>query len=104
MYRKDELFNDLIKLFKTSRLDFSFTTVASDGSYCLQVLTNALWYITNDHLTIHEASKQAKEVTSIPKLFGGYVGYNKIKRKKVKAMPLSSDYYIYMLRQYISCC
>ena len=38
--RKDELFNDLVKLFKTSQVDFSSVTVASDGSYCLQVLTN----------------------------------------------------------------
>ena len=65
--------------------------MASDCSYCLQALTNALWYITNDRLSINEASKQAKEVTPIPKLFEGDVGYNKIKRKKVKAMPLSSD-------------
>ena len=89
--RKDELFNYLVKLLKISRVDFSSTKVASNGSYCLQVLTNALWYITNDHLTINEASRQAKEVTRIPKLFEGYVGYNDIKRKKVKAMPLSSD-------------
>lgn len=89
MIRKDELFNDLVKFFKTSRVDFSSTTVASDGSYCLQGLTNALWYITNDHLTINEACKQAKEVTRIPKQFEVYVGYNKIKEKKVKTMQLS---------------
>ena len=41
--RKDESFNDSVKLFKTSRVDFSSTTVVSDGSYCLQVLANALW-------------------------------------------------------------
>ena len=40
MNRKDELFNDL----KTSQVHFSSTTVASDGSYCVQVLTNVLWY------------------------------------------------------------
>ena len=89
--RKDELFNDLVKFFKTSPVDFSSPTVSSDGSYCLQVLTNAPWYIKNDHLTIIEASKQAKEVTPIPKLFEGYVGYNEIKKNKVKAMSLSTD-------------
>ena len=91
MNRKDELFSDLVKLFQISRVDFSSTTVASDGSYCLKVLTNALWYITNDHLTTNEASKQEKERTPIPKLFEGYVGYNEIERKKVNAIPLSSD-------------
>ena len=30
-------------------------------------------------------------MTLIPKLFDGYVEYNEIKRKKVNAMPLSSD-------------
>ena len=36
--RKDEIFSDLAKLFKTSRVDFSSTTEASDGFHCLQVL------------------------------------------------------------------
>ena len=68
--KKDELFNDLVKLLKTSRVDFSSTTAASDGSYCLEVLTtNVLWYNANDHLTISKASKEAKEVTPIPKLY-----------------------------------
>ena len=30
-------------------------------------------------------------MTPIPKLFEGYIGYNDINRKKVKAMSLSSD-------------
>ena len=51
----------------------------------------ALWYIRNDYLTINEVSKQAKEMTTIPRLFKGYVGYNEIKRDKVKAIPLLSD-------------
>ena len=90
--KKDELFKDLVKLFQTSRVDFSSTAVGSSGSYFVQVLTNALWYITNDHLTIHETTKQAKELTPILKLFEGYIGYYEIKRKKkVKVMPLSSD-------------
>ena len=39
--RKDELFNDLVKLFKTYIVDFSSTSVASDNCYCQQVLSNA---------------------------------------------------------------
>ena len=36
------------------RIDFSPITVASDGSYCLQVLTKLfIWYIINDNLTIN---------------------------------------------------
>ena len=89
--RKDELFNYLVKSFKIFRVDSFSTIVAFDGSYCLQMLTNAIWCITNDHLTINEASKQAKEVAPIPKLFEDYVGYNNIKRQKVKAMLLSSE-------------
>ena len=68
--KKDELFNDLVKLLKTSRVVFSSTTAASDGSYCLEELTtNVLWYNANDHLTISKASEEAKEVTPIPKLY-----------------------------------
>ena len=68
--KKDELFNDLVKLLKTSRVVFSSTTAASDGSYCLEELTtNVLWYNANDHLTISKASKETKEVTPIPKFY-----------------------------------
>ena len=90
--RKDESLINLVELFKTSQVDFSSTKVASDYSYWLQVVTDALWYITNDHLTINEARRQKKEFTPIPKLFEGCVGYNEIKPKKVKAMSLSSDF------------
>ena len=41
--RKDELFKDLVKQFMNFRVDFSSTIVTPDGSYCLQLLTNALW-------------------------------------------------------------
>ena len=59
--RKDELFNDLARWFKTTGVGFpSYTVSSGDGSYCLQVLTNALWYITNDHLTMNEACQHAK--------------------------------------------
>ena len=89
--RKDESLINLVELFKTSQVDFSSTTVASDYFYWLQVVTDALWYITNNHLTINEARRQKKEFTPIPKLLEGCVGYNEIKPKKVKTMPLSSD-------------
>ena len=65
-------------------------------------------YITNDHLTISETSKLAKEVTPIPKLFEGYVGHNEIKRKKVKKRKkpwhYTQTYYIRMPRSYIHYC
>ena len=102
--RKDELFKDLVKLFMNFRVDFSSTIVTPDGSYCLQVLTNALWYIINYHLTINKVSKQTKEVFPIPKLFEGYVGYNEIKRKKVRPCHYPQTYYIHMPRPNISCC
>ena len=57
LYRKDELFNDIWQSFVENGMDFSKTTVSSEDSYCVQVLTNALWYITNDHMTINEARK-----------------------------------------------
>ena len=91
MNRKDELFNDLVKLLTTTRVNFYSSTVTFDGSYYLQWLTNALWYIANNHLTITEASKQAKEVIPVPNMSKGSAGYNEIKIKKVKAMSLFSD-------------
>ena len=102
--RKGELFKDLVKQFMNFRVDFASTIVTPDGSYCLQVLTNALWYIINYHLTINKVSKQTKEVFPIPKLFQGYVGYNEIKRKKVRPCHYPQTYYINMPRPNVSCC
>ena len=65
------------------------------------MLRNALWYITNDHVFINATSNQTKKVTPIPKSFEGYVGYNKIKRKKVKTVSLFSDLlYLHALALY----
>ena len=89
--RKDELFNDIAQSFKENKMDFPQETVLSEGAYCLQVLTNALWYITNDHLTINEARKHSSGLLTIPQMFEIYVGYNDIKRKKMKSLPLSAD-------------
>ena len=89
--RKDELFNDIVQSFKENRMDFPQKTALSEGTYCVQVITNALWYITNDHLTVHEARKHSSGLRPIPEMFEKYVGYNDIKRKKMKALPLSAD-------------
>ena len=56
----------------------------------LQVLCNALWYTTNHHSVINDASKHKKEVLSFPMAFDDYDGYNNIKRKKLKSMPLTA--------------
>jgi hypothetical protein len=60
-------------------------------SLCLfQVLTNALWYLTNQHDVINAAALRKKNVMGVPPAFDKYVGYNDIKRKKVKELPLSA--------------
>jgi len=68
----------------------------TDVSYCflvlfIKVLCNALWYTTNDHATINDAAKYRKDVLSIPSAFVDYDGYNEVKRKKMKAVPLRSS-------------
>ena len=57
----------------------------------MQVLTNALWYITNDHMTINGAARHSKDVDPVPKIFDPYTGYNEVKRKKLKTIPLAAD-------------
>ena len=54
----------------------------------LQVITNALWYITNQHTTIQEAALKRQNVSPVPAFFEKYQGYNDIKRKKCKSQPL----------------
>lgn len=56
-----------------------------------QVLCNALWYITNQHSTINEASLRKKTVLPIPKIFSDYDGYNEVKRKRLKSCQLSAS-------------
>ena len=63
-------------------MDFPQKTVLSEGTYCVQVIANALWYITNDHLTVHEARKHSSGLLPIPEMFEKYVGYNDIRRQK----------------------
>ena len=47
--RKDELYNDIVSILKKEGVDFSWS---GEAHYCVSVLTNALWYITNHHITI----------------------------------------------------
>lgn len=87
--RKDELFNDLVADFRRRGATFPKDVADTDGRYIVQILCNALWYITNQHITFSDVSSQTKEVISVPLPFQKYDGYNDIKRKKMKALPLS---------------
>ena len=57
----------------------------------LQVLTNTLWYLTNQHDTINERSRKEKSVLEIPARIDQFQGYNEHKRKKLKAQPLEAE-------------
>ena len=65
--------------------------MTTDGPYWVQIVTNALWYIKNDHITINDAAKHSKDVNKEPDVFEQYAGYNDIKRKKMKSLPLSKQ-------------
>lgn len=58
--------------------------------FVFQVLCNVLWYITNQHTVIQDASLREKNVLPIPYCYDEYSGYNDVKRKKIKEAPLSS--------------
>ncbi|KAL5010544.1 hypothetical protein ScPMuIL_012849 [Solemya velum] len=90
--RKDEIYNKLVENFFNARnLDFPRASSETDGGYFAQVLCNALWYITNQHSTINEASLRKKTVLPIPKIFSDYDGYNEVKRKRLKSCQLSAS-------------
>ena len=48
----------------------------------LQVLTNCLWYVTNQHEAINDRSRREKDVRPIPPSFDRFQGYNEHKRKQ----------------------
>lgn len=56
-----------------------------------QVLCNALWYVTNHHQTIHDASRLSS-VKDIPTPFNAeeFKNLNNTKKKKIKAQKLSA--------------
>ncbi|XP_052807870.1 uncharacterized protein LOC128236679 isoform X2 [Mya arenaria] len=69
--RKDELYNDVVKLMVQRNLKMHKSSVADEGEYIVQVITNALWCLTNHHLTINDAAKtyrDARNVCAIPRL------------------------------------
>ncbi|XP_061162951.1 uncharacterized protein LOC133172143 [Saccostrea echinata] len=86
--KKDEMFNMLVDDFVQRKLSFAKSTANSEGSYFIQVLCNALWYLTNQHSVIDEASRRKKNVQPVPVVFSKYKGFNDLKRKKLKSQPL----------------
>lgn len=54
------------------------------------MLCNALWYLTNQHSVIDEASRHKKNIQPVPDVFSKYEGFNDLKRKKLKSQPLKS--------------
>ncbi|WAR05310.1 hypothetical protein MAR_020679 [Mya arenaria] len=89
LHRKDELYNDLLKqYFRKSNLDFPKSVAQTQGGYFVQVLCNALWYLTNHHDTINGAAMRQKHLLPIPMAFEAFTGYNDVKRKKAKAQQL----------------
>ena len=55
-----------------------------------QTITNALWCITNHHMTINDAALRRKEVLPLPPAFQNCEGFDKRQRKKLKSVQLSS--------------
>lgn len=58
--------------------------------FLFQVISNALWYITDKQTTVNDAALRYNHVSSVPPPFDQYTGYNDTKRKKIKSQPLSS--------------
>lgn len=54
------------------------------------MLCIVLWYFTNQHSVIDEASRHKKNIQPVPVVFSKYEGFNDLKRKKLKSQPLKS--------------
>uniref|UniRef100_A0A8W8K6P7 Uncharacterized protein n=1 Tax=Magallana gigas TaxID=29159 RepID=A0A8W8K6P7_MAGGI len=61
-----------------------FLNADVEGKYFAQVLTNALWYITNQHDTINDRARREKEVLGVPPEFDKFKNYNDLKKKRQK--------------------
>ena len=85
--QKEELRNEVASIFKNENIDFP---TSDEAHYCVSVLTNALWYVTNHHQTISDAQKHHPNIIPIPEVFANLEGYNDVKRKKIKSVQLRS--------------
>ena len=83
--RKQELFNDLLQYYRSNKLDFPALTANVEGKHCLDIVTDALWCITNNHQTISDRCAKVKGLIPVPKSYDEFTGYNDIKRKKEKS-------------------
>ena len=80
-----------MKIFVERKIDFPVSAGVKSSKvadYCVAVITNALWYVTNDHHTINNARKHHSSIIPIPKVFENFDGYNDVKRRKMKSLPL----------------
>ena len=59
--------------------------------FIFQVLNNSLWYVTNQHPVIRDASAHDGSVQCIPDIWDNFQGFNETKRKRMKEQPLSYD-------------
>ncbi|KAK0155231.1 hypothetical protein N1851_002422 [Merluccius polli] len=89
--KKDELKDDILKNLRTREVGFSLPESTTQGSLLLTTLTNCLWYITNQHTVIRDASLQERDVIPVPSCWS-FEGYNKVKRKKMKEQPMCAAF------------
>ncbi|XP_054483050.1 uncharacterized protein LOC129115850 [Anoplopoma fimbria] len=89
--KKDELNNDILKNLRTRAVGFSLPESTTQGSLLLTTLTNCLWYITNQHTVIRDASLQERDVIPVPSCWS-FEGYNEVKRKKIKEQPMCATF------------
>ncbi|XP_033647591.1 uncharacterized protein LOC117307057 [Asterias rubens] len=89
---KDVLFNKLLDMFVSRNLDFPSAVADTDGTYIIQVICNALWYITNQHSVINNASVRKKDVKPIPPTFDeAYSNCNDFRKKTRQNSQLSQS-------------
>lgn len=87
--KKDELYNDLLLMFKSKNLSWKSEEVHNGSAIrVLQSLRDALWYVDGSHGTLNERSCR------IPGTFHQFTGYNvpeKHKHRKRGAASLSRE-------------
>ena len=83
--KRDEMFNDLLSLFKSKELYWRSEEVHSGtATRAIQTLRDALWYVDGSHATLIERS------CNIPETFRQYTGYNQPEKHKHRKRAASS--------------
>jgi len=74
--KKDRLFNDTVRLFKTNKWGFTNQTAETTGKFVIEAITNTMWYPDPFWERLNSRS------VSVPDCLRPLTGYRELRKQK----------------------